>query len=35
VVAVAVQVLLVAGAVAILVSVFLTGESGARAVWGG
>jgi hypothetical protein len=35
VVAVAVQVLLVAGAVAVLVSVFLTGESGARAVWGG
>ena len=35
VVAVDLQVLLVAGAVAVLVCVFLTGDSGARALWGG
>ena len=34
VLAVAVQVLLVAGAVAVLVSCFLTGDAGARSVWG-
>jgi len=34
VVGVAVQVLLVAGAVAVLVSCFLTGDAGARSVWG-
>jgi hypothetical protein len=34
VVALGIQMLLVAGAVAVLVSVFLTGDSGARAVWG-
>ena len=34
VVAVAVQVLLVVGAVAVLVSCFLTGDAGARSVWG-
>jgi hypothetical protein len=34
-VAVAVQVLLVVGAVAVLVSCFLTGDAGARTVWGG
>ena len=33
-VAVALQVLLVAGAVAVLVCVFLTGDAGARTVWG-
>jgi hypothetical protein len=35
VVAIVVQVVLVVGAVTVLVSVFLTGDSGARAVWGG
>jgi hypothetical protein len=34
VVATGLQVLLVAGSVAVLVSVFLTGDSGARSVWG-
>jgi len=34
-VAIVLQVLLVAGAVAVLVSAFLTGDAGARAVWGG
>jgi hypothetical protein len=32
--AIALQVLLVAGAVAVLVSCFLTGDAGARSVWG-
>jgi hypothetical protein len=31
----AIQALLVAGAVAVLVCVFLAGDSGARTVWGG
>jgi hypothetical protein len=35
VVAWAIQLLLVAGAVTVLVCVFLTGDSGARSVWGG
>jgi hypothetical protein len=35
VVAWAIQLLLVAGAVTVLVCVFLTGDSGARTVWGG
>jgi hypothetical protein len=33
-VAIVLQVLLVAGAVAVLVSCLMTGDAGARAVWG-